>query len=225
MNLVMGIQETTSVNEEELRWPKTPSALLIMGKRQGTKRANKQLWGRVAMAAALWHSAPTPKPYLAFVASDVHGRERRHDAEVVKEMLIKRFSIPADFIILRKRSNCTLIEVRAARAIVRTYRLTHVFLITHLYHAPRAQRYANEVLANGSVIPVHSDVLAEVAFPEEQADLRQDILTLIEESQPGWLDRIREVIIEWLLNRAHSLDPRGRLERKLARLLRPMAYR
>ena len=221
----MNIQETTPVNEEDLSWPKTPSALLIMGKRQGTKRANKQLWGRTAMAAALWHSAPFPKPYIAFVASDVHGRERKADAEVVKEMLIKQFEVPADFLIVRQRSNCTLIEVRATRAIVRAYRLTHIFLITHLYHAPRAQRYANEVLANGLVIPAHLDVLNEVTFHPEQEALRQEIVTLVEASQPNWLDRLREMTIEWLLNRAHSVDPRGRLERRLARLLRPLSYR
>lgn len=220
----MTIKDAPIPNEDELRWPQTPSAILIMGKRQGTKRANTQLWGRVAMAAALWYSAPLPKPYLVFIAADIHGPNQTPDAEVVKSMLTKIFDIPADFLILRQRSNCTLLEVRAARALSRAYRLTHIFVVTHLYHAMRTQRYFDEVMPNTSVIPVHSDILDEITFPAEYADLLPQMQNLIAQSQPKLFDATREHIIEWLLSQAHSLDPRGRFERRLARLLRPTAY-
>lgn len=221
----MDTVDTSIAQENELQWPTTPSALLIMGKRQGTKKENKQLRGRIAMAAALWYSAPQPKPYLTFVASDVHGLTKTPDSDLVKEMLMQQFSIPADYLILRRRSNCTLVEVRAMRAIARAYGLTHVFLLTHLYHAPRAQRYSNEVLPNVSVIPVHPAILAEITFPTETLDLLPGLQTLVDASQPSRLDIFRESIIEWLLNQAHTLDPRGRFERRLARILRPTAYR
>lgn len=220
----MRSDDVTSTDEDQIEWPQEPSGILIMGKRQGTKKENKQLWGRVAMAAALWYSAPQPKPYLLFVAIDTHGPQHTPDAKVVKSMLIEKFGIPGDFIILREKTNCTLLEVRAARVLSRVYDLSNIFAITHLYHAPRTQRYMNEVLPKASVIPVHPDVLDEIAFPEEADDLLTEIQTLIEDSLPTQLDLIREHGIEWLLNHAHTLDSRGRFERRLAKILRPRAY-
>ncbi|MBI1881496.1 MAG: YdcF family protein [Chloroflexi bacterium] len=207
-----------------LQWPSSPSAVLIMGKRQGTKKENKQLWGRVALAAALWYSAPNPKPHLIFVASDVHGPQLAPDASLVKTLLVDRLQIPADFVITRQRTNCTLLEVRATRVLRRVYGLAHIFALTHLYHAARAQRYLDEVLPDASVIPVHLDILNEIQFPLEATALWLEMRALIKDSQPGRLDALREHIIEWLLNQAHTLDPRGRYERRLAHLLRPGAY-
>jgi hypothetical protein len=217
-------RNSSSTDAAPLQWPSSPSAVLIMGKRQGTKRENKQLWGRVAMAAALWYSAPNPKPYIIFVASDVHGPQLTPDASVVKTMLVDRFHIPADYVVTRKRTNCTLVEVRAVRVLRRVYSLAHIFALTHLYHAARAQRYLDEVLPGAAVIPVHLDILDEIQFPMEVTTLWLDMRALIRQSQPGRLDALREYIIEWLLNQAHSLDPRGRYERRLARWLRPGAY-
>jgi hypothetical protein len=211
-------------NKDTLEWPQRPPGILIMGKRQGTKKENKQLWGRAALAAALWYSAPQPKPYLLFVAQDRHGPEGKPDAQVVKFLLIQKFGIPADFIIVREQTNCTLLEVRAARVLTRIYDLSNIFAITHLYHAPRAQRYLNEVLPEAAVIPVHPEILDEIGFPVEAADLYQQIKITIEDSLPRRFDLLREQIIELLLNYAHTLDPRGRLERHLAKLLRPGVY-
>ncbi|MDX1524508.1 MAG: ElyC/SanA/YdcF family protein [Anaerolineae bacterium] len=218
---MMDFQDETLLDEDDVRWPTTPSAIMIMGKRQGTKRHNKQLWGRIAMAAALWYSAPHPKPYIAFVASDRHGRNNSPDAEMVKSALIEKLNIPADYLIIRQKTNCTLIEVRAMRAIARTYRLTHLFLVTHLYHAARTQTYIDEVWPNASVIPAHPDILTEITFPAMNDDLQQEITRLVEASQPGWFDSGRETLIEGLLTLLHNLDPRGRVERSLARLVRP----
>jgi hypothetical protein len=215
---------TTTTQQTDVEWPKTPSAILIMGKRQGTKKENKQLRGRVALAAALWYSAPDPKPYLLFVASDTHGPTHTPDAKVVKKMLVDQFGISADFVMLRPVSNCTLLEVRATRVLSRFYGLSHIFALTHLYHALRAQRYLSELLPEAAVIPVHPDILNEIVFPLEYTDLLLEIEALVVASQPSKLDIIREMIIEWLLSRAHSLDPRGKFERWLARRLRPRAY-
>lgn len=177
------------------------------------------------MAAALWYSAPTPKPYLLFVAADVHGPTRTPDALIVKTMLVKQFGISADFLMLRPVSNCTLLEVRAARALSKIYGLTHIFALTHLYHAPRAQRYFNQALSNAAVIPVHPEVLAEITLPPACADMLPSIRQMVVDSQPHRLDLWREHLIETLLTAAHRLDQRGKFERRLARLLRPGAYR
>lgn len=217
-------KELPSTTDTDQAWPSTPSAILILGKRQGTKKENKQLRARVALAAALWYSAPEPKPYLLFVASDVHGPDRTPDAQVVKLMLTQELGISADFVMLRPVSNCTLIEVRAARALSRIYRFSHIFALTHLYHAPRAQRYFDEVLPNVSVIPVHPAILAEINFPPEYDRLLSEIELLVDGSQPRKLDLLREQVIENVLNLAHTVDRRGRFERRLARLLRPRAY-
>lgn len=221
----MYLNETFVTNKNELDWPLKPCGILIMGKRQGTKKENKQLLGRIAMSAALWYSAPQPKPYLLFVASDIHGPSRTPDAEVVKSQLINEFGIPADFIILRRKTNCTLLEVRTARVLSRAYNLANIFAVTHLYHAPRTQRYISEVLPEAFVIPVHPEILREVNFPVEAADLLTKIEVIVQDSLPTSLDLTREYIIEWFLNLAHTLDQRGRLERYLAGFLRPSRYR
>ena len=218
-------KDMASTDEDRLIWPPQPSGILIMGKRQGTKKEHKQLMGRTAMAGALWYSAPQPKPYLIFVASDIHGPQKTPDAELVRTMLTQDFYIPADYLILRQKTNCTLLEVRAAQAINRTYQLANIFAVTHLYHAPRTQRYINEVLPHASVIPAHPDILNEIIFPLEAADLFAKMKHIIENSQPTPLDILREQAIEWLLSHAHTLDPRGRIERRLAKILRPGAYK
>ncbi len=196
-----------------------------MGKRQGTKKENKQLWGRTALAAALWYSAPHPKPYLLFVASDVHGPQRTPDAEAVKRLLINQLYVPGDYIITRQKSNCTLLEVRAALAIARAQNLGSLFAVTHLYHAPRSQKYFDEVTPNAAVIPVHPDILDEITFPLDNLNLLDDIKKMVRISIPHQPDLFREHIVEALLNMAHRLDPKGRFERRLAKLLRPAAYR
>ncbi len=217
--------DPTLHDASEPAWSPIPAAILIMGKRQGTKKENKQLWGRVAMAALLWYSAPVPRPYVVFVASDVHGPQLTPDAQVVKRMLVEQFRLPADFVITRQRTNCTLLEVRSMKAIKRAYHISHVFALTHLYHAARAQRYLNEVLhGDASVIPVHPEILAEINVPVEVADLYPELHRLITASQPGRWDNLREYGVEWLLNLAHTLDRRGHFERRLARLLRPDSY-
>ena len=221
----MDADKAQTTDQNQVDWPEQPSGIVIMGKRQGTKKDNKQLWGRTAMATALWYSAPQPKPYLIFVASDIHGPDNTPDADAVKSMLIDKFNIPADYLILRQKTNCTLLEVRAAQAISRAYELANIFAVTHLYHAPRSQRYFYEVLPNASVIPVHPDILDEITFPPEASDLLEEIKLFVLNSMPGKVDSIREHIVEWLLNHAHTLDPRGRVERRLAKLIRPGAYK
>jgi len=221
----MHTNNTPATDQGQIDWPQQPSGILIMGKRQGTKKENAQLWGRTAMAAALWYSAPQPKPYLIFVASDIHGPQNTPDAEAVKSILIGKFHIPADYLILRQKTNCTLLEVRAVHAISRAYNLADIFAITHLYHAPRSQRYFYEILPNASVIPVHPDILDELTFSPESADLLEEINQVVANSMPGKADLLREHIIEWILNLAHTLDPRGRVERNLAKLIRPGAYK
>ncbi|GAB4440190.1 MAG: hypothetical protein Kow0031_22110 [Anaerolineae bacterium] len=222
---VKNSQHPEQSQSAQLTWPDQPSGILIMGKRQGTKKENKQLWGRAALAAALWYSAPHPKPYLLFVAADVHGPQHTPDAEAVKRLLMQKFHIPGDYIITRQKSNCTLLEVRMAQAIARAQNLATIFAVTHLYHAPRSQKYFDEVMANASVIPAHPDILNEITFPLENLDLLEEIKKMVRASMPHQPDLSREYAVEWLLTLAHKIDPKGRLERRLAKLLRPATYR
>jgi len=213
-----------NASDSEVTWPSAPSGILIMGKRQGTKKENLQLWGRTALAAALWYSAPHPKPYLIFVAADIHGPENTPDGLAVKKLLTQTYGISADFIILRPVSNCTLIEVRAVRVLTKFYRLSQIFALTHLYHAPRAQRYLDEILPNAAVIPVHPEILETINFPPEYKILWDGIEKAVKDSMPGRADRLQEQLIETMLNVAHTVDRRGKFERWLARRLRPTAY-
>ena len=216
----MTTAEESTVEEEELRWPSTPSAIVIMGKAAPSASEHHELQGRIAMAAALWYSAPQPKPYIAYVATDRHGPNRRPDAALVKEMLRERFNIPADYIMTRRHSNCTVIEMRAIRVLARHYRLTHLFIVTHLYHAARTQAYANEVWPNADVIPVHPAILDEISFPVMYEDRAPEIAELVKRSQPSLFGRLKEGLVEWLLTVLHSLDRRGRVERWLAKRFR-----
>lgn len=204
---------------EELTWPADPSAIMMMGKRQGTKQENLQLHGRIAMAAALWYAAPQPKPYLMFTAFD-HSNGV-FDADIVKSRLTELYQIPHDYLVLRRKSNCTVIEVRAVRAIQRAYTLAHIFAVTHLYHAARVQRYFDEVLAETvSVLPAHVDIFDEIVVPLGADELFADLRATILASQPTRVDNSRELAIEWILSHLHNLDKRGRIERVLANLLR-----
>lgn len=209
----------------DLEWPAEPSGVLIMGKCQRTHREHLQLMGRIAMAAALWYSAPAPKPFLIFVASDVHGPDHRPDAALVRDTLTMQFGILGDFLILRQISNCTMVEVRAAHVLQKTYNLTHIFALTHLYHAPRTQRYFSEVTPQASVIPVHPAVLQEIVFPLDMADLYNEIAEMVAASQPQGFNLLFELFVESWLNILHTIDRRGRIERRLATLLRPRAAR
>jgi hypothetical protein len=97
-------------------------------------------------------------------ASDSHGQSRIADARVVSSLLIEGFGIPVDSLLLREKSNCTLVEV--------------------------------------------------------PSEFLHKLRPMIEASQPGRWQLAREHIVEGLLNRIHTLDPRGKLERRLARILR-----
>jgi len=221
---VRNMNSTDKSSDYELAWPVTPTGILIMGKRQGTKKENLQLWGRTALAAALWYSAPQPKPYLIFVAADIHGPDNIPDGLAVKKLLTQTYGISADFVILRPVSNCTLIEVRAVRVLTKFYGLSQIFAVTHLYHAPRAQRYLDEIVPNAAVIPVHPDILETINFPAEYKIQWETIEKAVQDSMPGKLDALREHLIESVLNIAHTIDRRGKFERWLARRLRPTAY-
>ncbi len=200
--------------------PGAATALLVMGKARRLKGENRQLHGRVALAAALWHAASDPKPYVLFVSADVHGPERTPDAQEVESRLTGKYEIPARYVLARSRSSCTSIEVRAARVLTRIHALDHIVAVTHPYHAPRTRRYLDEVLPGTSVVEVHPAILDELALPERGSELFRDLEGTIRNSMPTRPELLRERIVEWLLTRLHALDPRGRFERRLAKLVR-----
>lgn len=194
-----------------------------MAKRQGSKQENLQLAARVATAAVLWHHTPGPKPSISYVANDVHGPEQIPDATVVRSLLMERFRVPEESLLIRIKANCTLLEVRVVRALSRIHSLGpgRIVALTHIYHAGRAQCYFNEVLPRVSVIPVEPNLLAHVANRYGATDLITEVTELVEQAGPDRMDLARERAVEWLLNRIHVLDPRGRVERGLAHILRP----
>ena len=196
------------------------SAILIMAKRQAGRAQNKPLLGRIALAAALWHSAPDPKPLILYVASDSHGRPEIADARVVRSLLTEDLGIPADSLMLREKSNCTLVEVRMVRTLARTHGFDRIVAVTHPYHARRAQRYFEEALPNVRVVPVTSEALTKLSPSRPPNEFLQKLRPMIEISEPGRWQLAREHLVEGVLGRIHRLDPRGRLERRLARTLR-----
>jgi len=206
--------------QTEFIWPEAPAAIMIMGKRQGTKTVNKQLYGRIAMATALWYSAPPPKPYIIFVAADIS--QAVNAAYIVKKTLTQQHHIPSDFVMTRRKSNCTLIEVRLARVLYRVYGLAHIFAVTHLSQAARTQHYFDEVLLDEvSVIPVHPDVFDEITYVPDQAEFFTELRATVVESLPTRADTLREMMLEWSLSRLHAMDRRGRLECWLAQRFHP----
>ena len=196
------------------------SAILIMAKRQAGRAENKPLLGRIALAAALWHSAPDPKPLILYVASDSHGQPEIADAQVVRSVLTKNLGIPPGSLMLREKSNCTLVEVRMLRNLARIHGFDRIVAVTHPYHARRAQRYLEEVLPDVRVVPVTSEALTRLSSSGLPKAFLEKLRPMIEISEPGRWQLAREHLVEGLLNRIHRLDPRGRLERRLARTLR-----
>jgi hypothetical protein len=199
------------------------SAILIMAKRQAGRAENKPLLGRIALAAALWHSAPDPKPLILYVASDSHGQPEIADAQVVRSVLTENLGIPPGSLMLREKSNCTLVEVRMVRNLARTHGFDRILAVTHPYHAPRVQRYFDEVLHGVRVVTATSECLTELTPPSGPHEFLEKLRPMIEISQPGRWQLVRERLVEGLLDRIHLLDPRGRLERWLARILRGVA--
>ncbi|MFQ5614045.1 MAG: YdcF family protein, partial [Anaerolineae bacterium] len=196
-------------------------AILIMGKRQGTKPKNHQLRGRVAMGAALWHSLDHEKPPIFFLAADTHGPfHTDYDGTVVKELLTQRYHIPADYVSLRRWSKCTLVEVLGMRVLARSRGIRRVLAVTHPYHLRRARAYFAQAGLKAQVLPAEVSALRQLPFPPELADLKPAIEQAVIRAQPSPLDLARERFVEGCLSILHEFDPRGRVERRLAKLLR-----
>ena len=171
----------------------------------------------------MWHHTPDPKPLILYVASDSHGQPKVPDAQVVRSLLIEGFGIPVDSLLLREKSDCTFVEVRMVRVLARGRGFDRILAVTHPYHARRAQRYLEEVLPDVCVVPVSIESLTKLTPPRQPTAPLYEFRPMIEISEPGRWQLAREHIVEGLLNRIHLLDPRGRLERRLARILRKAA--
>ena len=198
------------------------SHIHVVAKRQGSKKENLQLAARVATAAVLWHCAPGPKPIISYVANDVHGPEKKPDAHVVRRLLTERFRVPEDRLYIRIKANCTLLEVRKVCALNKIHGPGRIAALTHTYHAGRAQRYFNEVLPNVSVLSVGPDLLDHISNRYGRTGFFHEAIDMVKKARPDRRDLARERVVEWMLNRIHTLDPRGRLERSLADRLRPV---
>ena len=109
------------------------------------------------------------------------------------------------------------------RVLAQTHGFERILAVTHPYHARRAQRYLEEVLPDVCVVPVSSESLTKLSPPRQPSEFLHKLRPMIEASQPGRWQLAREHIVEGLLNRIHLLDPKARLERRLARILRKAA--
>ena len=197
------------------------AAVAIFGKSQGTKPRNLQLHARVGMAAAIWHASPEPRPVILYVPADHAGPERTPDAAVVRELLTGRYGVPEADVITRRVSNCTYREVRGLRDLCAELGTAELTAVTHPYHAARTARYLAEVLPGPSrVTAVTVPELARLRLPEESARRFRDLPDLIERSRPRGADALREALVEASMTLLHAVDRRGRLECRLADLLR-----
>lgn len=190
------------------------AAIVILGKAQGRKSENRQLLARVSAAALLWHAAEPPRPSVVMVARDeVDGVPDVDRAAAVLQGL----GVPSEFVLTRPWSNCTLIEVRAVRVLARARGWRTLTLLTHPYHRARAQRLLDEVLPGSSVEAVAPGF---AGGSDPSADLRSVVDQRIAASMPRGLDLARELLVESILSALHVVDPRGRIERGLARRVR-----
>ncbi|NNE43296.1 MAG: DUF218 domain-containing protein, partial [Gemmatimonadetes bacterium] len=187
-------------------------AIAILGKSQGTKPENRQLWARIGMAAALWYESPEPKPYIIYVAA--------HDVPVVEAMLDGYYAIPRGHIVTRWISNCTFVEARAIRDVCDVIGLGRVRAVTHPYHATRTRRYLEEVVPDPEVVAVERAAWERLRIPTDHAGLFESLPALIDSSQPPPLDHTRERTVETVLNGIHAVDPGGHFERWLANVVR-----
>lgn len=193
-------------------------AVAILGKVQRIVRDPSQLDARVATAAALWHSA-SEKPWILYVASDVHGPEQTPDGLGVRRRLVDDLGVDRDDVVYRPWSNCTVVEARALRVLARALSLGAITALTHPYHAPRARRILSAALPRVEVVAVRPESVAALALPG------LDLGELVARSMPNRADRAREAAVEAVLGVVGAIDPRGRLERRLARAVRTAAPR
>jgi hypothetical protein len=194
-------------------------AVVILGKVRRLQRNHSQLDARVATAAALWHAASAPRPWILYVASDVHGREQVPDGLVVRRKLVDELGVAAADFVFRPWSNCTLVEARAVRVLARALALGPITALTHPYHAPRARRILTAAIPTARVLPVWPETVAALSLPG------LDLARIVARSMPGPAELARERAVEGVLACLHAVDPRGRLERRIASAVRAAAPR
>jgi uncharacterized SAM-binding protein YcdF (DUF218 family) len=191
---------------------------VILGKIRRWRGESLQLMARTAVAAALWHATEEPRPLVLMVASD--APDVPPDADRVAARLAS-LGVPSASIRTRRWSNCTLLEARSVRVLARREGLESFTVLTHPYHRPRAQRIFGEVLSRAEVRAVEPRMARDLARRAGPGDLVGEVAA----SMPGRFDAFRETIVEWILRGLHRIDPRGRIERSLVRLLRTPVVR
>jgi len=124
-------------------------------------------------------------------------------------------------VVTRRLSNCTYREVRGLRDLCAERGIERLTAVTHGYHAARTARYLEEVLpGRARVVPVTVAELIALRLPEAAGERFEDLLELIERSEPRGADALREAVVEGAMTALHALDRDGRLECGLADLLR-----
>jgi len=210
----------TGHRREEPRVGCGASAVVILGKHQGTRPHNLELRGRVALGAAVWHGLSDPTAPVYFLAADTHGPTGVRDGTLVRSLLTERYQVPGDVVHVRRWSLCTLAEVRGIRALSRRRGFERVVAVTHGYHARRVAKYLGEVALRGEVLSVDPETLARLPVPAAGAELWQMIAEAVTAARIGFGHHVRERATEAGLTVLHRLDRRGRIERWLAKRAR-----
>ncbi len=199
--------------------PGARPGIVILGKARGRKKESLQLLARAGVAALLWHRAPAPRPLTLIVSRD--APEATPDAFRAAARL-RELGVPADFVVARAWSNCTLIEARAVRVLARVHGLGALTVLTHPYHAERAQKIFDEVLVDARVTAVKPSLVRGLADVSTAHDAPR-VLRDVEGSMPRGFDLMREQLVESVLSGLHRVDSRGCVERLLAARARPAA--
>lgn len=190
--------------------------IVILGKARGRKKESLQFFARVSVASLLWHAASEPRPIIIVVTRD--APEGVPDAHRAKGRLVA-LGIPEESVVARSWSNCTLLEARAVRVLVRAHDLGELTVLTHPYHRRRAQRFFDEVVPSARVVAVEPGFVEKLpASPR-----RDEASAHVARSMPTGVDLRREQVVEAMLSALHEVDPRGRVERWLAGRVRPLA--
>ena len=195
--------------------------IVILGKARGRRKESLQLMGRSGLAGLLWHLHPKPKLLILIVSRD--APEIPPDALRVARFLSEEMQIPASSVLARTWASCTLVEARAVRVLARAHSIVAFDVLTHPYHCARVQRLFEEVLTDVRVIPVEPAGVASLVAEGDLGLIKKQVATLVERSMPQGLDLLRERVAERVLRALHCLDPRGRVERLGAALIRPGA--
>ncbi len=199
-------------------------ALVIHGKRLvAAPIEGSELAARAAVAAWLYHSGLAR--YLVCVEGEINRPCHPAGSAIAAQLLAERYGVPPAAIVARSWTDCTRVEVRGVRVLARARGWRRLAALTGSYHARRVARLYGQIGLDVAVVPCAEQALAAL-IPPADADLfarwAMPALRASRLPAPKYLEeRAKEAALLALV----PLDPRGRIERWLARRVRGAASR